>query len=400
MVEYAYVGRDMQGTRVEGSLAAQDERTARARLRERGVAVLELTARGVARRPMAFGRRVKHDELTIFARQLASMIDAGVSLTDALAIVSEEARNPTFGATIEEVRSDIHQGASLEQAIARHPRVFPRVFRQLIKVAEAGSALDDILDMLATHLEREQDLREQVRSAFVYPIAVGGVAALTVSVLLIFVVPVFKNVFDRLGLSLPITTRTLIALGEAMRHYWYAFLIGVPAFFVALLRIRASDWGRPVFDAALLRMPLLGKLSRKAAVTRWVRACHILVGSGVPVATAFATSADASDNVVIANAIKHVCASLEKGRDIAAPLRASNQFPSMVVEMIRAGEESGNLDLMLQKCAAYCERDVTHATKRLLVVLEPLMMVGIGGLIAFIALSMYLPYFQLIGSIK
>ncbi|MFQ6097029.1 MAG: type II secretion system F family protein, partial [Armatimonadota bacterium] len=355
MVEFVYVGRDMQGTRVEGVLAAKDEPTARARLRERGVIVTQLASRGTVQKAPR-GGRVKQDELTVFARQLASMIDAGVSLTDALAIVAEESKNPAFTTAIEQVRSDIHQGASLEQAIARHPRVFPRVFRQLIKVAEAGSALDDILDMLATHLEREQDLREQVRSAFMYPIAVGGVATVTVAILLIFVVPVFKNVFQRLGLTLPLSTKALIALGTAMRHYWWAFLIGGPALIVGLAHIRSTSWGRDLWDRAILKLPLLGKLSRKAAITRWVRACHILVGSGVPVATAFATSADAADNVVIADAIRRVCASLEKGRDIAAPLRASGQFPSMVVEMVRAGEESGSLDLMLEKCAAYCER--------------------------------------------
>jgi type IV pilus assembly protein PilC len=345
-------------------------------------------------------RRVKLSELTILSRQLAAMVSAGIPIAEALAIVAEDASTPAMADALLQMRSDIHQGASLEQAVARHPRVFPRVFTQLIHVAETGGALDDILEMLARYLEDEQDLREQVRSAFAYPVAVGGVAGFTVVALLIFVVPVFRDVFARMGLDLPIATKALIFAADAVRHYWWALLLGLVGGIIGLQQARAHPATLRWYDHVAMRVPILGRLVRKVAITRWARAVQILVQSGVPVLRALTASADAAGNTVIAETVQRVCEDLRKGRDIASQLRASGQFPAIVVEMVRAGEESGSLDLMLDKCAAYCERDIQHSTKRILVVLEPVMLVGIGLLIAFIALSMYLPYFQLIGQIR
>jgi len=398
-VEFAYTARDQAGRRQRGVLDASSERAARERLRERGLYVTDVAAR---RGPLEFHlrKRVRLDELTIFSRQLSAMIGAGIPIAEALAIVAEEVPNPTLSEALLHMRSDIHQGSSLEQALAKHPRIFPRVFRQLVHVAETGGALDDILEMLAGYMEDEQDLREQVRSAFAYPIAVAGVAALTIVALLIFVVPVFRDVFSRLGLDLPVATRVLIFTAGLVRHYWWALPAVVAGAVAGVNRLRASETGLRVWDRGVFYLPILGRLARKVAISRWVRACHILVQSGVPISTSLAASAEAAGNSIIADSVRSVTDNLQKGRDIAGQLRASGEFPAIVVEMVRAGEESGSLDMMLDKCASYCERDIRHTTKRILVVLEPLMMVGIGLLIAFIALSMYLPYFQLIGQIR
>ncbi|MFQ6130869.1 MAG: type II secretion system F family protein [Armatimonadota bacterium] len=398
-MEFAYTARDQDGRRLRGVLDASSERTARERLRDRGLYVTELGAR---RAPLEFQlrRRVKQDELTIISRQLSAMISAGIPIAEALSIVADEVANVTLAEALLQMRTDIHQGASLEQALAKHPRIFPRVFRQLVHVAETGGALDDILEMLANYMEDEQDLREQVRSAFAYPIAVSGVAVLTVIALLIFVVPVFRDVFARLGLDLPLATRGLIFTADLVRQYWWAMPALVVGGAIGIGRLRASQAGLRLWDRAVLHLPIMGRLVRKVAISRWVRACHILVQSGVPVASSLSASADAAGNTLIADSVRDVTENLQKGRDIASQLRACGEFPPIVVEMVRAGEESGSLDMMLDKCASYCERDIRHTTKRILVVLEPIMMVGIGLLIAFIALSMYLPYFQLIGGIR
>ena len=345
-------------------------------------------------------RRPRIGQLAAVVRQLASLIDAGIPITEGLDIAAREMKHPGLRDALTAMRADIHQGASLEQAIARHPRVFPRVVRQLVKVAETGGALDDVLEMLATYLEDEQDLNEQVRTAFAYPAAIGTIAMLTVTALVVFVVPIFQSVFDKMGLTLPLSTRMLIFAAGAMRHFWWAILAALVGAVIGFQRFRSSSAGAHLWDSAVLRVPLIGQLSRTVAISRWVRACQVLISSGLPVDSAFAASADAANNTVIGEAIRNVCQGLHRGRDLATPLRESGEFPSVVVEMVRVGEESGALDSLLGKCADYCDREVRHRTKRIVVALEPLMMLFVGGVIAFVAMSMYLPYFSLISSIK
>ena len=345
-------------------------------------------------------RGPKIGQLAAVVRQLASLIDAGIPITEGLDITAREMRHPALRDALSQMRADIHQGASLEQAIGRHPRVFPRVVRQLVKVAETGGALDDVLEMLASYLEDEEELNEQVRTAFAYPAAIGGIAVLTVTALVVFVVPIFQNVFDKMGLTLPLSTRMLIFLAHVMRHYWWAVIGAVVAAVIGARRFRSSEVGGRFWDRCILHIPLVGQLSRTVAISRWVRACQVLISSGLPVDSAFAASADAANNTVIAEAIRTVCTGLHRGRDLATPLRESGEFPSVVVEMVRVGEESGALDTLLGKCGDYCDREVRHRTKRIVVALEPLMMLFVGGVIAFVAMSMYLPYFSLLSSIK
>lgn len=344
--------------------------------------------------------RPRIGQVAAVVRQLASLIDAGIPITEALDVSAREMKHPMLREALGAMRADIHQGASLEQAIGRHPRVFPRVVRQLVRVAETGGALDDVLEMLAGYLEDEQELNEQVRTAFAYPAAIGGVAVLTVTALVVFVVPIFQSVFDKMGLALPLSTRTLIFMASVLRHYWWAMGAGLAAAVIGVHKFRNSDTGARLWDTVVLHLPLVGRLSRTVAISRWVRACQVLISSGLPVDAAFAASADAAANTVIGEAIRSVCQGLHRGKDLATPLRESGEFPSVVVEMVRVGEESGALDTLLGKCADYCDRDVRHTTKRIVVALEPLMMLFVGGVIAFVAMSMYLPYFSLIASIK
>jgi len=214
------------------------------------------------------------------------------------------------------------------------------------------------------------------------------------------VVPIFQNVFEKMGLTLPLSTRALIFMASFLRHYWWALGVAIVAAVVGLRQFKNSDTGARLWDRLVLHLPLVGRLSRTVAISRWVRACQVLISSGLPVDAAFAASADAAANTVIADAIRGVCEGLHRGRDLATPLRESGEFPSVVVEMVRVGEESGALDTLLGKCGDYCDRDVRHTTKRIVVTLEPLMMLFVGGVIAFVAMSMYLPYFSLLSSIK
>jgi type IV pilus assembly protein PilC len=341
-------------------------------------------------------KRVPPKALAIFTRQLSVMIDAGLPLVQCLELLQKEDPNPAMVAAIEAVRQDIEAGASLADALAKRGEAFDQLYVNMVAAGEAGGILDVILQRLSTFIEKDVKLKSQVRSAMIYPAAVLSIAAIVVMVILWKVVPTFTMLFAGMGATLPLPTRAVIFMSNALI---YALPFLVAGFFGGVYMLRRyynSTKGRLKIDSMLLKMPLIGKILRKVAVARFCRTLGTLLSSGVPLLDGLDITAKTAGNAVIENAVKFVRARIERGETIAAPLRHSGVFPSMVPQMIGAGESTGALDTMLNKIADFYEDEVDVAIKGLLTLLEPLLIVFLGVIVGGIVISMYMPLFDLI----
>lgn len=341
-------------------------------------------------------RRVPPKALAIFTRQLSVMIDAGLPLVQCLELLQKEEPNPAMVAAIEAVRLEIESGASLADALAKRGEAFDSLYVNMVAAGEAGGILDVILQRLSTFIEKEVKLKAQVRSAMIYPSAVLSIAAIVVVVILWKVVPTFTMLFAGMGAPLPLPTRVIIYMSNAL-IYALPFLVG--AFFggaYMLRRYYASVAGRLKIDRMLLKMPLIGKILRKVAVARFCRTLGTLLSSGVPLLDGLDITSKTAGNAVIENAIKFVRARIERGETISAPLRNTGVFPPMVAQMIGAGESTGALDTMLNKIAEFYEEEVDVAVAGLLTILEPVLIAFLGVVVGGIVISMYMPLFDLI----
>ncbi len=400
MPAFAYTAVDSNGRDIRGQLVADDESMARSRLREMGyypTSLREVSQESSVQKWWRERQKVRSYEMVIFSRQLAAMIGAGLPIVEALRTLEEETPNLRFQMILAQIREDILSGKSLYEAIGRHRDVFPEILTSLVRVGEVGGALHDVLEMTAGYLEEQQEQAQQVKSAFVYPVLVSAVALVVVVLLLVFAVPIFQRIFEQLGLTLPLPTRMLIWTSRAVMHYWWLILLIGAGVVAGYRRFARTELGHEIVDRVKLKIPVLGGLLKKAAVARCIRALSILVKGGVQVATALETARGVAANRVLEHALTRVEQSIVIGRSITRPLQETGIFPNIVVQMIRVGEATGNLDGMLEKAAEFCEQDVRHTTERLTVVLEPLMTVMLGVILAGVALSMYLPYFDLIG---
>ncbi len=341
-------------------------------------------------------RRVSPKSLAIFTRQLSVMIDAGLPLVQCLELLQKEEPNPRMADAIEAVRTDIESGASLADALSKRGEAFDSLYTNMVAAGEAGGILDVILQRLSTFIEKEVKLKAQVRSAMIYPSAVLSIAAIVVVVILWKVVPTFTMLFAGMGAPLPLPTRAVIFMSNAL-IYALPFLVG--GFFggsYMLRRYYQSVKGRLKIDRMLLKMPMVGKILRKVAVARFCRTLGTLLSSGVPLLDGLDITSKTAGNAVIENAIKFVRARIERGETIAAPLRNTGVFPPMVAQMIGAGESTGALDTMLNKIAEFYEEEVDVAVAGLLTVLEPVLIAFLGVVVGGIVISMYMPLFDLI----
>ncbi len=341
-------------------------------------------------------KRVPPKSLAIFTRQLSVMIDAGLPLVQCLELLQKEEPDPRMANAIEAVRFDIEAGASLADALAKRGEAFDQLYVNMVAAGEAGGILDVILQRLSTFIEKEVKLKSQVRSAMMYPSAVLSVAAIIVMVILWKVVPTFTMLFAGMGAQLPLPTRVIILMSNAL-IYALPFLVG--GFFGAAYMLRRyyqSVKGRLKIDSMLLKTPLIGKILRKVAVARFCRTLGTLLSSGVPLLDGLDITAKTAGNAVIENAVKFVRARIERGETISAPLKNTGVFPPMVAQMIGAGESTGALDTMLNKIAEFYEEEVDIAVAGLLTILEPVLMVFLGVVVGGIVISMYMPLFDLI----
>src|SRR6187200_700924 len=401
MATFAYSGRTRQGRTVTGERSAETMDGAVAALRREQILVTQITPvkEAAAKVSKPRGKKVSAKNLAVFTRQFSVMIDAGLPLVQCLEILGTQEEDKNFASVILATRTDVESGASLADAMKKHPKAFDPLFTNMIAAGEAGGILDTILKRLATYIEKAVKLRGQVKSAMIYPIAVIVIAVVVVGVILWKVIPTFANLFAGLGAELPLPTRIVIAASNGLVRFMPFIIAGMVGFVFGFRAFYASPSGRRMVDATVLKMPVLGSLMRKIAVARFCRTLSTLLASGVSILEALDITARTAGNAIIEEAIMSTRKSIERGETISAPLRETNVFPSMVVQMIGVGEATGALDTMLAKIADFYEEEVDAAVAGLLTLLEPIMIAFLGVIVGGIVIAMYMPIFDLISKL-
>ena len=402
MATFAYTGRARGGQTVNGEFMADTVDAAVQALRREQILVTQITPvkDKAAKAPGRLrSKSVSAKDLAVFTRQFSVMIGAGLPLVQCLEILGTQADDKNFGAVILATRADVEAGASLADAMKKHPKAFDSLFTNMIAAGEAGGILDAILKRLATYIEKNVKLKGQVKSAMIYPSAVIIIATVVVTAILWKVIPTFATLFAGLGADLPMPTRIVIALSNALVRYMPVIIVAVIAAVFGIRAYYATDAGRRVIDRFMLALPILGLLLRKIAVARFCRTLSTLLSSGVSILEALDITARTAGNAIIEDAIQVTRKSIERGETVAGPLKQTAVFPPMVVQMIGVGEATGALDTMLGKIADFYEEEVDVAVAGLLTLLEPVMIALLGGVVGGIVIAMYLPIFSLIGEL-
>jgi len=348
----------------------------------------------------SFGTGVTMRDIVIFARQFATMINAGLPLVQSLDILAEQTENPFLRKTIQETLYDVESGHTLADAMGKHPKIFSELFVNMVAAGEAGGILDTILLRLATFLEKNDALVRKIKGAMIYPGVIFSVAGGAIVILLIFVIPTFQTMFDSAGIPLPLPTRIVIGMSVFLQAYWWALGVGVVAAFVGIKQFYRTDTGELLIDRLMLALPILGDLQRKSAVSRFTRTLGTLVSSGVSILEGLEITAKTAGNRVIHDAVMNSRASIAGGETIAGPLKESGVFPPMVVQMINVGEQTGGLDEMLEKIADFYDDEVDTAVEALLAAMEPIMIVVLGVVVGGMIVAMYLPIFDMINAVQ
>lgn len=391
----------------EALAQAESPAALKARLQARGLNVVEIRARGAG---SAQGwvekinealERVKLKDMVVFSRQFSAMIGAGVAMLRALNIMVDQCENPKLKRTLDAVRKGVESGMALSDTMTKHPEVFDKLYVSMVRAGEAGGILDEVLKRLAEFLEARAKLNAKVQSAMVYPSVVMAVAIIVFWAMLTFILPIFQNLFKTVGGELPAYTQFLINLSEFMRSVWMGiFVIAVIAAVWGIRTWYATEQGRVKIDDFVLRLPIFGDLIKKVAIARFSRTFGTLVRSGVPMLSALDVVRDTAGNAVVSESVDKVQTEVRQGGSISKPLSKDPLFPPMVTQMVAVGEETGRLDEMLEKIADFYDVEVENAVEALTSILEPIMVVGIGGIVGSVVVGMYLPIFTVINQIR
>ena len=390
-IVFEYEGKDKNGKVVRGEMRAGGEAMVSASLRRQGI----LTTK-VKKRRMSGGKSIKQKDIAIFTRQLSTMMRAGVPLIQSFDIVARGSPNPKLTRLLTEIRSDVETGTSLSSAFRKHPLYFDALYCNLVEAGEAGGILETLLDRLAVYQEKTMAIKNKIRSAMIYPIAVMVVAFVVLAIIMIFVIPSFKDVFSSFGADLPAPTLMVIAMSEFFVKYWYLIfgILGGGTYFF-FESWKRSEKMQHAMDRLLLRVPVFGDLVRKSAVARWTRTLSTMFAAGVPLVEALDSVGGASGTAVYADATAQIQKDVSTGAALTTSMQTTGVFPNMVLQMCAIGEESGSLDAMLGKAAEFYEDEVDEAVKGLSTLMEPFIIVILGTLIGGIVVSMYLPIFKL-----
>jgi type IV pilus assembly protein PilC len=402
MPTFAFSGRTRGGETISGERAGDTMDGVVAALRREQILVTRITPSAVKAAAAPKKRKAKAPSaknLAVFTRQFSVMIDAGLPLVQCLEILGTQEEDKNFGATILQVRADVEGGASLADAMKKHPKVFDALYSNMIAAGEAGGILDGILKRLASYIEKAVKLKSQVKSAMIYPIAVMVIATAVVSAIMIWVIPTFKSLFAGLGAQLPLPTVIVMKISEYMVRYLPIYIPLLVGAGFGFKQYYGTDKGKHVVDAIVLKLPVLGAIMRKIAVARFCRTLSTLIASGVPILDGLDITARTAGNVIVEDAIQGTRKSIERGDTIAGPLKQTGVFPPMVVQMIGVGEATGALDTMLSKIADFYEDEVDAAVAGMLTLLEPLMIAFLGIVVGGIVIAMYLPIFGLISQL-
>jgi len=399
MPTFKYVGKDREAKTLTGSLEAKDRPTVIDMLRKKDLIIISVVEEAPAKKlslPFLSGKKaIKLDDLVMFTRQLATMVDAGITLVAALDILGEQMDNKTFGAIILNVRNDVETGSSLSAALAKHKNVFSPLFVNMVRAGESSGMLDDILERLSEYLEKTASLQKKVKSALVYPGIVSGMALVITLIMLLKVIPIFKTIFEGFGAKLPTPTMFLINLSDALQRQFVYIVIGIAVFVFLLSRYLKTEKGKLRFDGLLLKLPVFGILFKKVAISKFSRTLSTLIKAGVPILSALEIVGKTSGNKVVEMAIENVRTNVREGENIAEPLAKSRIFPSMVTRMVSVGEQAGELEKMLSKIADFYDDQVDAAVGALTSMIEPLIIAFLGIVIGSIVICMFLPIFKL-----
>ena len=398
MAEFAWVARAATGEVQKGVMVADNKAAVEKRLRAQ-----QLNPQKVSKKlSFALGTGVKPADLVKFIRQFATMIDAGLPLVQCLDILSSQEPNPIFKAALLDIKNTVEQGATFSDALKRHPKIFDELFVNLVHAGEVGGILDTILNRLAIYIEKAVKLRRQVRGAMSYPAAVIIIMIVVMIILMTFVIPAFENMFAEFGAkdALPKLTQVVIAISNGFISYLPVIVVVSIALIFTIIQIYRRPKGKRFFHKMLLKIPIMGPVLQKIVVARFCRTMGTLLSSGVPILDSLAIVAKASGNVIVEEGLMYTREKIAEGRNLADPLSEVKVFPGMVVQMVAVGEQTGALDQMLNKIADFYEDETDVAVASLTALIEPIMMVMVGGLVGVVLVSMYLPIFALAGNIK
>ncbi len=399
---FSYKAVDASGIPSTGEIAGATKEAVGDELKARGLTVMQLKEKksGLSAE-LTLIKRVKAAELTVMTRQLATMISSGMTLLRAFYVLEDQIENKMLRDCLGEVRADIEAGISFSVALSKHPKIFNPLYVAMVRAGEAGGVLEQSLDRVADQLEKDDSLRRQVKSAMAYPTVVLTFAFAVLIGLIAFIVPVFVNVFKDFGGELPMITKFTVAMSNFVTGQWYILIALVVGVVVGFRKWRKSEWGRPQWDRVRLRVPFkIGVTVQKIALARWSRTFSALYSAGVPIMQAIEVTGQTAGNAVVEEAMDSVIESVKSGGTIADPLKNTPIFPAMVAQMIAVGEETGNLDAMLTKVADFYEDEVAAAIKALTSILEPVMIVLVGGIVGFIVVAMYMPMFKVYDAIQ
>jgi type IV pilus assembly protein PilC len=399
MAVFAYQGRGVAGIQ-RGEIEAPDRMTAVGELRKRAILVTRIAEKSGGKTPARIGTKVKDKAMAVFTRQFSTMIDAGLPLVQCLNILAAQSESKNLRGVTADVARNVEEGATLAEALRKHPRTFNDLFINMVEVGETGGILDVIFQRLAAYIEKAAALKRKVKGALVYPAAIISVAILVIVFMLTFVIPTFAAIFRDMGAELPMPTRIVIALSDFVRTYILLLIAGFVGCVFAVRSYYRTENGRSIIDALLLRIPIFGPLVRKVAVARFTRTLGTLVQSGVPILEGLRITATTAGNKVIEKAVLQCRISVTQGKTVAEPLKTAGVFPPMVTQMISVGEQTGALDAMLSKIADFYDDEVNTAVNTLTSLLEPIMIVFLGGIVGGLVVAMYLPIFKLVTLIK
>ncbi|MCL4554393.1 MAG: type II secretion system F family protein [Actinobacteria bacterium] len=400
MATFNYSVRDKAGKVQKGSLEGESREAVSAKLRQMGFIILELdqqSALAALGQLKIGGGAVKPKDITIFSRQFATMINAGLSLTKCLSILASQTESEALRTIIGAISKDVESGQSLSESLGRHPKTFPPIFVNMVRAGETGGVLDEVLVRLADHFESEQALKGRVKSAMTYPIAMAALVLIILVAMMVFVVPTFEQMFASMGGELPFMTQVLVDISNFVAGI--GGVITAIALFVAYFSFKfwkGTTSGRFIWDSFVLKAPVFGPLTRKVALARFTRTFGTLVSAGVPILSALDIVADTAGNEVVSREVRKARSAIKEGEAIAKPLSESKVFPSMLVQMIAVGEETGALDAMLNKIADFYDEEVAAQVDSLTSLIEPLMMASLGGVVGSMVVALYMPMFQVI----
>jgi type IV pilus assembly protein PilC len=399
---FDYKVRDKTGALVTGQLVGDNEAIVMTRLRQMGLTPIRVKQASTGLKMEIHLRpgRIKLKQIAVFCRQFATMVNSGLPILRALSILTDQTESKELAKVLFAVRAGVENGSSLSAAMAEHPKAFNDLFISMVKAGETGGVLDDVLLSLADQIEREVELRRQIKSAMTYPIVVVALVTLILAAMLLFVVPQFETIYSSLGGTLPLPTRMLLSVSRAVRSYWYVVLLGAVVASFLFRRYKKTEAGRARVDAVKIRIPIFGPLFHKVALARFASTLGMLLRSGVPILQALDNVNETVNNRVIGDAVDDVKTSVREGESIARPLGRHKAFPPMVVQMMAVGEETGAVDTMLDKVAEFYNSEVTATVEAMTSLIEPLLIAVIGAAVGAAVIALYMPMFSVINLLK